>query len=461
MAEIKQFIKSKTDKTKIYPRTLARAVYMGDGKTTVEESLDNNVQQLNNKINEVATTGTTIEIVQNKVEEMAEQGLIQAYTLGDKTVEPKKTTFFTSEVGINKFNINAVGVERDKVLQSDGSYYSPMNGFIISDYIEVPAYQQAVVTFSNSEGGARESDNTGGIRFLCVYDENKSVISAEGSNSGVKYYTNLTDKKRYIRFSYNSTTKFNVMCEVFSVYINYTKASGFNTYYPYSVSYKFIDNLLSDYVLNAIKKVNTLYFTGKSLLTIGDSITYQNKWQPYVISELGFSKHYNFGYSGFQSWQIITDEHLATFPASVDVIILMVGTNDWAQSNVLGNITDTNNVGFSGNIYNCIKKLYAKYPTSEIILMGCPYGLLPNNLEFKNNGRNNKLDLSTLNYHDRTKEICNLYNVRFIDNCNLGWNYWNKETYIQNDGGWLHPNDLGGKVLGNNVIGYLNKNYNV
>ena len=49
-------------------------------------NLDNNVNSLNEKINEVAGTGTTTEIVQSKVEDMAEKGLIQAYTLGNGTV---------------------------------------------------------------------------------------------------------------------------------------------------------------------------------------------------------------------------------------------------------------------------------------------------------------------------------------------------------------------------------------
>lgn len=66
--------------------------------------LDTKTTELDNKINEVATTGTTIEAVQSKVGEMAEQGLIQAYTLGDNTVEPKKTTFFNEHKGRNLLN---------------------------------------------------------------------------------------------------------------------------------------------------------------------------------------------------------------------------------------------------------------------------------------------------------------------------------------------------------------------
>ena len=59
-------------------------------KTEFSEQLDTKTTELDNKINEVATTGTTTEAVQSKVEEMAEKGLIQAYTIGDGTIEYNK-----------------------------------------------------------------------------------------------------------------------------------------------------------------------------------------------------------------------------------------------------------------------------------------------------------------------------------------------------------------------------------
>lgn len=76
--------------------------------SNLSSQLDTKTTELDNKINEVATTGTTTEAVQSKVEEMAEQGLIQAYTLGDNTVEPKKTTFFNEHKGRNLLNPNNI-----------------------------------------------------------------------------------------------------------------------------------------------------------------------------------------------------------------------------------------------------------------------------------------------------------------------------------------------------------------
>lgn len=52
--------------------------------------LEHKSNELDAKIDEVANTGTTMEAVHHKVEEMAEQGLIQAYTLGDGSIPSKK-----------------------------------------------------------------------------------------------------------------------------------------------------------------------------------------------------------------------------------------------------------------------------------------------------------------------------------------------------------------------------------
>ena len=97
---------SKVDWNKIINSDLYQKVLTDLDKNN--EQLDNKTTELDNKINEVATTGTTTEVVQSKVEEMAEQGLIQAYTLGDNTIEPKKTTFFNEHKGRNLLNPNNI-----------------------------------------------------------------------------------------------------------------------------------------------------------------------------------------------------------------------------------------------------------------------------------------------------------------------------------------------------------------
>lgn len=57
---------------------------------SLNKLVDDNKTELLSKINEVASTGTTVETVQNKVQDLATKGLIQSYTLADKTINFKK-----------------------------------------------------------------------------------------------------------------------------------------------------------------------------------------------------------------------------------------------------------------------------------------------------------------------------------------------------------------------------------
>ena len=65
----------------------------------LSSQLDTNVRELTSKINEVASTGTTTEIIQNKVSEMAQNG-----TITFNTVSPEMTTFFNISKSKNMFN---------------------------------------------------------------------------------------------------------------------------------------------------------------------------------------------------------------------------------------------------------------------------------------------------------------------------------------------------------------------
>ena len=50
------------------------------------DDIENSVKNVSSQIDEIATTGTTVETVQNTVKELAEAGEIQAYTIADKSI---------------------------------------------------------------------------------------------------------------------------------------------------------------------------------------------------------------------------------------------------------------------------------------------------------------------------------------------------------------------------------------
>lgn len=153
----------------------------------IDEQLDTNVQQLNNKINEVATTGTTTEAVQNKVEEMAEQGLIQAYTLGDRTVTERKTVFFDVAKSANIFNKN------DCV---DGYYIDMNTGNKTAN--SSFCYVESIEVESNTQ---YTSLQTNGGQQIVFRDSNKTYISGYSQGTGASLTFTTPTNCKYIDVS--------------------------------------------------------------------------------------------------------------------------------------------------------------------------------------------------------------------------------------------------------------------
>ena len=96
---------------------------------SISEQLETKTKQLDDKINEVAKTGTTIESVQNKVQDMAEKGLIQAYTIGDGTIEYNKLSsdlvnsiYDTSFISDTKVDLTEVNTIANKKAYFNSTY---------------------------------------------------------------------------------------------------------------------------------------------------------------------------------------------------------------------------------------------------------------------------------------------------------------------------------------------------
>ena len=164
----------------------------------------------------------------------------------------------------------------------------------------------------------------------------------------------------------------------FSIYSLTENASYTSDIYVYEVTDKDISNI--DFSVGGTKikilksDLEKPYF-GKILCTYGDSITAQQTWQDYVQRELGFSRYYNHGVGGRRLMAMATDECLAEITEDFDVILVMGGTNDWAQDRTIGTENDinTDDQTFTGTFYGglnaLIKKLTTKYPTKRIVFM--------------------------------------------------------------------------------------------
>lgn len=174
-----------------------------------QSQLEDKAKQLDKKIDEVAQTGTTIEIVQNKVSEMAQDGSIIF-----NTVTPNMTTFAT--VSENLFDKDDIEIEKGKFINALGSF-SSASGYNISGYIKAKANDKFIHKFNASLSG---KDAT-----FIYCDENKNklghasgVLSEDESTCTISVPNNPSI--RSIRVTFTDTQKLEFMLVSGEVYPN-------------------------------------------------------------------------------------------------------------------------------------------------------------------------------------------------------------------------------------------------
>ena len=148
----------------------------------VSSQLDTTAISLNSKINEIATTGTTMEVVQEKVESMAQQGLIQAYTLGDGTVPINKLSNVVAEKSINVLNPNTVTM--NKILYNFTGVLNTTNepNGAYTDFIEVE--KDEVFTVDKTFG-----TNSTIVMFFTSKDDSSYQSRVQAKNFGKHTFT--------------------------------------------------------------------------------------------------------------------------------------------------------------------------------------------------------------------------------------------------------------------------------
>ena len=257
----------------------------------------------------------------------------------------------------------------------------------------------------------------------------------------------------------------------FSIYSTTENASYTVDIYIYDVTDKDISNI--DFSVGGTKikilksDLEKPYF-GKILCTYGDSITAQQTWQDYVQRELGFSKYYNHGVGGRRLMAMATDECLAEITEDFDVILVMGGTNDWAQDRTIGTENDinTDDQTFTGTFYGglnaLIKKLTTKYPTKRIVFMTQTPTKNSNGENFflkkgSADGLKNSNGDTTRDFAKATLNACGNNHVPCIDlNSLVGWNKNNISSFVKNeDDKFFHPTSVGGMRMAECISGFL------
>lgn len=255
--------------------------------------------------------------------------------------------------------------------------------------------------------------------FKAFYNSSKVFVS--GSQSGT-YPVTIPAGCAFIRITIGAAQKYTAQFEVGSVQTSYARG-GYNSIYPY----------YSDEPV-----------TIKKLVTIGDSITQMNAWQPKVILKLNLS-HTNLGISGTAlaggtdgaapgdgMW---TTQRIAQIPADTDIIILNGGINDYARNYVIGVIGSTNTAEFYGALNKWVERAMAQAPNAKIFIATTTYGecgSFSSDPNYANAGGN-----SSKEYATAMKNIAYKYGFPIIDfqGCCMV-NKWNRAAMAP-DG--LHP----------------------
>lgn len=257
----------------------------------------------------------------------------------------------------------------------------------------------------------------------------------------------------------------------FSIYSTTENASYTVDIYIYDVTDKDISNIdfsVGGTKIKILKSDLGKPYLGKILCTYGDSITAQQTWQDYVQRELGFSKYYNHGVGGRRLMAMATDECLAEITEDFDVMLVMGGTNDWAQDRTVGTEADINTDAqtftgtFYGGLNTLIKKLLVKYPTKRIVFMTQTPVKNSNGEAFFNkkgsaDGLKNSNGNTTRDFARATLNACGNNHVPCVDlNSLVGWNENNISSFVKNENDtFFHPTSVGGKRIAECISGFL------
>lgn len=210
-------------------------------------------------------------------------------------------------------------------------------------------------------------------------------------------------------------------------------------------------------VINALTKWHGLKWD-----QIGDSITHQNTWQPYVATALNLTSM-NYGVAGTKvadttgsdTTAMCSDERISLLDPNASIISFMGGTNDWAQNVTIGTIASTDDAEFYGALKALAEKLITIFFNDRIVWMTPPFGLLPNHAGWSDTtGLTNNQGLSVGDYAKAIKDVAWLYGIPVIDIygesgiCNI-----NKDKFLKDEtGDFLHPNKFGGQRIAELVL---------
>ena len=350
------------------------------------------------------------------------------------------------------------------ISKADGQL-KPNSSYTTTDYIAVTGGNYVI----SSQNNQRKE-----VWALAVYDSGKTVIPAgseigEGTQQDTGYF-HLPSNAAFVRFTYR-VSEYNADIFIGQYQLNI----GYN-----QVGYLVIKDRALLPVYEKIDNMLTNKWHGKTMLSIGDSQTYNNRWQPLVASHLGMASIVQ-GFPGYTvavsnpnntGYCISSNYILGQIDSFLegkdfDVVLVMGGTNDWGYDGVrhegyaniqIGENTDTTNATFKGAVKAIVSHFQKLYPGKEVVLMSNIGGRSIDNGE-ETPQTDMTAPLTNANGYTQAtfaqamKEIAEWLGVAYIDVFDCGITIYNSAYYLS-DG--LHINaTTGAKKVADKVINGL------
>ncbi|MGF0713659.1 SGNH/GDSL hydrolase family protein [Klebsiella pneumoniae] len=207
-------------------------------------------------------------------------------------------------------------------------------------------------------------------------------------------------------------------------------------------------------------KTATLPWQGKKIIWLGDSITNNRLYEPYVLAGTGMTELANYGVPG-QTVRTMADSLTAETIANADFISILGGTNDYGGNVRLGTIADAtsaydetaNGRSFYHNVFYVLDKIYTLKPSVRVVF-STPMKRGQTDGQSVVYPAANAAGFFLEQYVQAIKDVCSMFSVPVCDLFNnSGINLYNLSIYTNDN---LHPNAAGSALHARPMIAKFN-----
>ena len=200
-------------------------------------------------------------------------------------------------------------------------------------------------------------------------------------------------------------------------------------------------------------------WNGKVWLTLGDSITKANGYQPIVKEKLGFSIVENKGINGQTMAKQKTNQSTYSIGKNIDykeydLVTIFIGTNDYRYNKRIGEIEENNKKiynesTFIGSYQMLIERILMSNPYIDIVLI-TPLQRTKDGFDINHK---NEVNSKLIDYVDAIKSLGQKYSLPVLDLYSTsGFTKQTMSIYTRDN---LHPNKIGYEKIAEKIWRFL------